>query len=199
VSGTVTIKRFIRFLRRLKAEVMHAYHDEVVLEMLTSSCQNLRIEGPVKIIRPDRLTLGNNVLIHSNCVLYCSGSAPDYRTEGRIVIGNNVELGWGCVLHGGGAQIIIKDFAIIGAGAILISEMYSYEDLNVPAQQQRKIMGDIVIEENASVGANAVILPGVTVGRSSIVGAGAVVTDEIPSFSVAVGVPARVIKQREPR
>jgi acetyltransferase-like isoleucine patch superfamily enzyme len=190
----MTLKGLIRFLRRLKADLMRVYHEETVIESLRSGCRNLRIDDHVKIIRPDRLTLGDNVLIHSHAVLYCSGSAPDYRSGGRIVIGNNVELAWGCILHGGGAQIIIKDFAIIGAGAVLVSEMYSYEDVSVPAQLQPKTMGDVVIEENTTVGANAVVLPGVTIGRSAIVGAGAVVTEDVPPFSVAVGVPARVVK-----
>jgi acetyltransferase-like isoleucine patch superfamily enzyme len=78
---------------------------------------------------------------------------------------------------------------------VLISEVYSYREGDRPARFQTKILGDVLVEENATVGANAVVLPGVTIGRSAIVGAGAVVTRDVPPFSIAVGVPARVLKR----
>jgi acetyltransferase-like isoleucine patch superfamily enzyme len=183
--------------RRLWADLQRAYAEERLRQELRARAPGLQLGRHVTIVRPDRLVLGENVIIHDHCVLYCAGSAPDYRRGGRIVIGNHVELAWGCILHGGGAQIILRDFAILGAGAVLVSEMYSYRDPSRPARLQTKLMGDIVVEENATVGANAVILPGVTIGRSAIVGAGAVVTRDIPPFSVAVGVPARVIKRMD--
>ncbi|GBC76657.1 Putative acetyltransferase [bacterium HR08] len=191
----MTWKGLLRLWRRLRADLERAYYEELVREELRARAPGLQLGRQVTIIRPDRLILGENVVIHDHCVLYCAGQAPEYRQGGRIVIGNHVELAWGCILHGGGAQIILRDFAIIGAGAVLISEMYSYRDANLPARFQTKIMGDIVVEENATVGANAVVLPGVTIGRRAIVGAGAVVTRDVPPFSVAVGVPARVIKR----
>lgn len=192
----MTVRGLVLFCRRLLAEARRLYYEESVLDRLRASTRRVTIDRSVRIIRPDRLTLGEDVLIHAHCLLYCSGSAPEQRSHGRIVLGNRVELGWGCILHGGGAQIIIRDDAIIGAGAVLVSEMYSYADPTRPPRQQPKIMGDILIEENATIGANAVVLPGVTVGRSAIVGAGAVVTTDVPPFSVAVGVPARVVKHR---
>ena len=53
---------------------------------------------------------------------------------------------------------------------------------------------DVRIKRNAHIGIGAIIMPGVTIGEGSIIGAGAVVTKDIPDFSIAVGVPARVIK-----
>ncbi len=191
----MTWRDLLRLWRRVKADLERAYYEEKLREELRARAPGLHLGRHVTIVRPDRLILGENVIIHDHCVLYCAGQAPEYRQGGRIIIGNHVELAWGCILHGGGAQIILRDFAIIGAGAVLVSEMYSYRDPSRPARFQTKLMGDIVVEENATIGANAVVLPGVTVGRSAIVGAGAVVTRDVPSFSVAVGVPARVIKR----
>lgn len=53
----------------------------------------------------------------------------------------------------------------------------------------------IRIEDDSWIGANAVILPGVTIGRGSTIGAGAIVSRDIPPYSVAVGIPARVVKK----
>ncbi len=191
----MTWRGLLRLWRRLRADLQHAYYEETIRDELRARAPGLQLGRHVTIVRPDRLILGENVIIHDHCVLYCAGQAPDYRQGGRIIIGDHVELAWGCILHGGGAQIILRDFAIIGAGAVLISEMYSYRERDRPARFQTKIMGDVVVEENATVGANAVVLPGVTIGRSAIVGAGAVVTRDVPPFSIAVGVPARVIKR----
>jgi len=191
----MTWRGLLRLWRRLRADLERAYYEEMIRDELRARAPGLQLGRHVTIVRPDRLILGENVIIHDHCVLYCAGQAPDYRQGGRIIIGDHVELAWGCILHGGGAQIILRDFAIIGAGAVLISEVYSYRERDRPARFQTKIMGDVVVEENATVGANAVVLPGVTIGRSAIVGAGAVVTRDVPPFSIAVGVPARIIKR----
>ena len=55
----------------------------------------------------------------------------------------------------------------------------------------------VVIGSNVWIGANAIVLPGVTIGKGSVIGAGIVVTKDIPPYSVAVGVPAKVIKSRK--
>jgi acetyltransferase-like isoleucine patch superfamily enzyme len=191
----MTWRGLLRWWRRLRADLERAYYEETIRDELRARAPGLQLGRHVTIVRPDRLILGKNVIIHDHCVLYCAGHAPDYRQGGRIIIGDHVELAWGCILHGGGAQIILRDFAIIGAGAVLISEVYSYREGDRPARFQTKILGDVLVEENATVGANAVVLPGVTIGRSAIVGAGAVVTRDVPPFSIAVGVPARVLKR----
>ena len=71
--------------------------------------------------------------------------------------------------------------------------------VDVPIIQTDLEIKPVRIEAWADIGTNAVILPGVTVGRGSIVGAGAVVTRDVPPFSVVAGVPARVIRERHPQ
>jgi acetyltransferase-like isoleucine patch superfamily enzyme len=70
--------------------------------------------------------------------------------------------------------------------------------VDIPIIQTDLDIKPVRIEAWADIGTNAVILPGVTVGRGSIVGAGAVVTHDVPPFSVVAGVPARVIRSRIP-
>jgi acetyltransferase-like isoleucine patch superfamily enzyme len=72
---------------------------------------------------------------------------------------------------------------------------HSYEDVNIPIDKQKVTTAPIIVEDECWIGANAVITAGVTIGKHSVVAAGAVVTKDIPPFSVAVGNPARVIKQ----
>jgi acetyltransferase-like isoleucine patch superfamily enzyme len=72
---------------------------------------------------------------------------------------------------------------------------HSYEYINLPISKQKVATAPIIFEDECWIGANAVVTAGVTIGRHSVIAAGAVVTKNIPPYSVAVGNPARVIKQ----
>ena len=118
-------------------------------------------------IQPIRgLNLGNNVSIGKNVLI---------TTAGGITVGNNVMIGHGSTIIT--ANHIIPE----GIGQIRFS---GHE--NKP----------VIIEEDVWIAAQAVILPGVRIGRGSVIAAGAVVTKDVPPFSIAGGVPARIIKHR---
>jgi acetyltransferase-like isoleucine patch superfamily enzyme len=72
---------------------------------------------------------------------------------------------------------------------------HNYEDVTMPIHVQGVSTAQIIIEDDAWIGANVVVVAGVTIGKHSIVAAGSIVTKDIPPFSVAVGNPARVLKQ----
>jgi acetyltransferase-like isoleucine patch superfamily enzyme len=67
----------------------------------------------------------------------------------------------------------------------------------VPIIQTDLRIEPVVVRHGADIGTNAVLLPGITVGRGAIVGAGAVVTADVPDFAIVAGVPARVLRYRE--
>lgn len=91
----------------------------------------------------------------------------------------------------------IGDNVRIAAQVVIIPMNHIYEDPDTPIWKQGIRAKGIKIEDDVWIGAGAKILDGVTIGKGSVIGAGAVVTDDIPPYSVAVGVPARVIKKRE--
>ena len=95
-----------------------------------------------------------------------------------------------------GGQIIIGDNCLIGPKVIMRTTNHRFEIKEVNIREQGHQIGDIVIEDDCWIGANAVILGGVHIGRGAIIGAGAVVTKDIPSMAIAVGVPAKVLKYR---
>lgn len=113
----------------------------------------------------------------------------------RIKIGYNVFINRGGYITARG-PIIIGDNVIIGPGVVINSGMHNYQDKTTLIRNQGHRILPIDIENDVWIGANAVIMPGVTIGKGSVVGAGAVVTTSIPPYSVAVGVPAKVKKMR---
>lgn len=117
----------------------------------------------------------------------------------KISLGAHVTIRPGTMLHGdpcdNGAEIIIEDYVLIGSGVHIYVDNHSFEDVSRPIMEQGwRPSKPVRVKEGAWIGANAIILPGVTIGKNAVIGAGSVVTQDIPDFSVAVGVPARVIK-----
>lgn len=85
---------------------------------------------------------------------------------------------------------------IIGPNSVLRAANHIFTDLDKPIRYQGHSGGKIIIEDDCWLGANVIVLKDVTVGKGSVIGAGAIVTKDIPPLSIAVGVPARVIGHR---
>lgn len=112
-----------------------------------------------------------------------------------------VSLGYNCFINRGvyitaRANIIIGDNVLIGPGVIINSGKHRYKDPKELIRNQGHTILPITIGNDVWIGANAVIMPGVTIGDGCVIGAGAVVTKSMPAYSVAVGVPARIINKR---
>lgn len=116
---------------------------------------------------------------------------PFYTDCGKnISVGKNVFINSGCKFQDQGG-ITIGDGVLIGHNVTLLT--LNHEDN--PAERQNLHAAPIKIGNNAWLGANVTVLPGVTVGAGAIVGAGAVVTKDVPENTVAVGVPAKIIRE----
>lgn len=107
----------------------------------------------------------------------------------NIAVGKNVFINSGCKFQDQGG-IVIGDGALIGHNVVLATLNHSL----AVRDRQDLIPGPIRIGKNAWIGSNVTILPGVTVGDGAVVAAGAVVTKDVPAYTVAGGVPARVLR-----
>ena len=116
------------------------------------------------------------------------------RFDGTCVIGDHAWIGPQSYFDA--RNLIIEEYVGWGPGAKVLGSAHTGAPVNIPIIQTDLDIKPVRIEAWADIGTNAVILPGVTVGRGSIVGAGAVVTHDVPPFSVVAGVPARVIRSR---
>tara|TARA_B100001059_G_scaffold90327_1_gene89013 strand:- start:12003 stop:12545 length:543 start_codon:yes stop_codon:yes gene_type:complete len=94
------------------------------------------------------------------------------------------------------AEVIIEDNVMMGAGVHFYVNNHRFDRIDIPLIEQGYYPSErIVIRKGAWIGANAIILPGVTVGENSVVGAASVVTKSVPDNCVVVGSPAKVIKK----
>jgi acetyltransferase-like isoleucine patch superfamily enzyme len=117
--------------------------------------------------------------------------------RGTCRIGNNVWIGPQAYFDA--RNLVLEDYVGWGPGAKVLGSQHTGHPIDVPIIQTDLEMKPVRIEAWADIGTSAVILPGVTVGRGSIVGAGAVVTHDVPPFTIVAGVPARVIRSRNPQ
>jgi acetyltransferase-like isoleucine patch superfamily enzyme len=129
------------------------------------------------------------------------------RVKGFVKIGKYVHVASFCVLAGRGG-IEIGDYAAVAAGSCIYSGSNHYRNsidkneklismsAQAPIDMQYVVEKKVVIGDYAFIGVNSTVMPGVTVGKASVIGAGSIVIEDIPAFKIAVGAPAKVIKQR---
>lgn len=172
------------------------------------------IFGKGMVLRhPSKITLGNRVAIDDYVLLDASGS----KDQG-ITFGDDIIVSRNCVIQGKTAAVTIGDKTDIGCNAFISSGggisigshvliagncyigggRYLNQRLDIPMMEQGVYsQGAVIIGDDVWLGAGAIVLDGVRIGKGSIVGAGAVVTKDLPDYSVAVGVPAKVIRHRQ--
>ncbi len=85
---------------------------------------------------------------------------------------------------------------MMGPRVSLLAEQHVIDRVDIPMREQGTRRKGIIIEDDVWLGANCCVLDGVTVGRGAVVGAGAVVTKDVPPFAIVGGVPARIIRMR---
>jgi acetyltransferase-like isoleucine patch superfamily enzyme len=119
------------------------------------------------------------------------------RFDGRCDIGNNVWIGPGAYFDA--RDLVLGDYVGWGPGAKVLGSAHTAVPGDVPIVQTDLEIRPVRVREWADIGTNAVLLPGVTVGKGAIVGAGAVVTHDVPPFAIVAGVPAKFLRWREGR
>ena len=156
--------------------------------------RNVYLFPGVHIVRPQYVCIGDDVTIGRNTDIFVHPEDPKSR-ECVIEIGNNVHIGINNII-GARKKIVLEENVLLGPHVMIGDHSHRYENIEIPIKLQEATKGGPVrIERDSWIGANVFILPNVTIGRHSVVGANSVVNRNIPPYSVAVGAPARVIKQ----
>ncbi|MBI5038116.1 MAG: acyltransferase [Candidatus Kerfeldbacteria bacterium] len=151
---------------------------------------NVVIEPGVLVFHPENIFLDNGVYIGHNTIL-----KGYHRNTMRI--GAGTWIGQQCFFHSAGGISIGEDVGI-GPGVKILTSTHDIAELDRPIiQATQLITKPVTIKEWSDIGVNAIIMPGVTIGRGAQIGAGAVVTKDVPDFEVWGGVPAKLIRKRK--
>jgi acetyltransferase-like isoleucine patch superfamily enzyme len=137
---------------------------------------------------PETFEIGSGVFFGDQAIL-------QGRFDGRCVIGDHVWIGPQSYFDA--RDLVIEEYVGWGPGAKVLGSMHTGVPADVPIIQTDLTIKPVRIGAWADIGVNAVILPGVTIGKGAIVGAGAVVTTDVEPFTIVAGVPARFLRRRE--
>lgn len=130
------------------------------------------------------------------------GRKASFSGIGNIHCKNNVAIGANCLFMTTRANIFIGNHVMFGPGVTIITGNHKidivgrYMDTITDAEKSSEDDMDVVIGDDVWLGANSTILKGVTIGEGTVVAAGAVVTKDVPPYSIVGGVPAKVLKMR---
>lgn len=203
-----TVLTLLSWMPTVLGSVLRGVAYRTVLEQVGSGCF---IEKDVRWQVPRRIRLGRRVMIGEGCFL------DAHSLTGHISLGDDVWLSRGCyVMAHRDAAVLIDDRAYIGHRCLLygtaglrvgqdvlmandvqlICGNHTFARRDVPIRAQPPEGHPIVIEDDVWLGASTIVLGGVTVGTGSVVGAGAVVTRSLPPYSIARGVPAKIVGVR---
>lgn len=169
--------------------------------------KNLRIDLPRRIINPERMFLGNNVSLGPGSFIIAITHYPTITMEhpekkqyiqrfnSKIIIGNNV-TSTADLQIAAQSEITIEDDVMFASNIHINDALHGSENANEPYKYQKiSRIAPVLIKRGCWIGQNVVILPGVTIGKYSIIGANSVVTKSVPDRCIAVGSPAKVMKR----
>lgn len=177
-----------RIIRKLKGGT------EFDVTLFKAFGENSHIGAPLSIIHPECVEIGRNTNIMLNARLDCWPSYEGVKLEPNLRIGNRTQLGLSftaiCT-----DKLHIGDDVLIAAGVLVTTQNHGMDpESGKSYQRQPLISAPVRIDNGCWIGERAVILPGVTIGEKCIIGANSVVNKDIPAYSIAAGIPARVIK-----
>ncbi len=151
--------------------------------------ENVIFEAGALVFHPENMQIGHNVYVGHHAIL-----KGYYQNE--MVIGDHTWIGQNCFFHSAGG-LWIGQAVGIGPYVKILTSIHREDEQDIPVMFNPLMFKEVIIEDGCDLGVGATILPGVRIGEGAIVGAGSVVTKDIPAYHVAAGVPARVLRARE--
>jgi maltose O-acetyltransferase len=132
---------------------------------------------------------GKNINVHKG-----ASFGPGY----NISIGENSDLGINANIIGIGTdgELVLGNDVMMGPDVIIMTRGHNYKDISLPMNRQGGFSKRVVIEDDVWIGFRCIIMPGVTIGKGSVIGAGSVVTRDVAPYTVVGGAPARLLKKR---
>lgn len=147
----------------------------------------LRVGPGVVFKHPETMEFGDAVFIGAQAMI-------QGRFDGMCKIGDHVWIGPQAYFDA--RSLELENYVGWGPGAKVLGSTHTGEPLDAPIIATSLVIKPVFVGRGADVGMNASILPGVRIGANSIVGAGAVVTEDVPEFAVVAGVPAKFLRSR---
>jgi acetyltransferase-like isoleucine patch superfamily enzyme len=156
--------------------------------MCRQAGHGLRVEPEVMLKHPETMEFGNAVFVGAHTMI-------QGRYDGTCRIGSHVWIGPHAYFDA--RNLVLEDYVGWGPGAKILGSSHTGEPVDVPIIATELEIEPVFVGYGADIGTNATLLPGVRVGAHSIVGAGSVVTRDVPEYAIVAGSPAKVLRYRK--
>ena len=160
--------------------------------------KNLRLDYPVRIENPGSVTIGSDVIFYPRVWLNPVSEWRGNIYNGKIDIGDRVKIGYGVQISAA-ESIVVEDDVAIGAGAVVVDHIHDHRYPGIPVIDAPLSKPEPVrIGKRSFLGVHCLIGPGVQIGEQVVIAANAVVLKNVPSYCVAAGNPARIVRYHDP-
>jgi acetyltransferase-like isoleucine patch superfamily enzyme len=173
--------------------------------------RNVNFGNNVVLRNPNKIEIGDSVIIDDNCLLDAKGKSNNGISiedgvfvgrnsilsckNGDITLKANVNIGFNCEIFSG-SRVVVGEGVLMAAYTYLIGGDHDADDAGTSVTEQGSTSRGITVEAGGWLGAGCKVLDGVAIGDHAIVGAGAVVTKDVPAYAIVAGVPARKLRDR---
>ena len=180
-------------IKKICGRVSFVWRRITVLSRFASCGKNCRLQKPLILRNIKYVHISDDVFISKGARIECFYRYADVSYIPHMAIGGGTWIGYNftCLCTD---QCEIGQHVLIASNVFISTENHGMNP-HQSYQDQPLISKSVIIGDNCWIGERAMIMPGVRIGEGSIIGAGAVVTKDIPPYSIAVGNPAKVIKQ----
>ena len=186
MKGSPKIKRLLDYLIMNQRDARPRWYVRLLAPLYQHRGKGSKIYGSVRMDTPPyrKFSLGTHSVVESYS---CINNAV-----GDVVIGDHTRIGIHNTIIG---PVTIGSHVNLAQGITVTALNHNFENIKERIDSQGITTKQVVINDDVWIGANAVILPGVTIGLHAVVAAGAVVTTDVPENTVVGGVPAKIIKR----
>ena len=185
MKGSPKIKRLLDYIIMNQRDARPRWYIRLLAPLYQHRGRGSKIYGSVRMDTPPyrKFSLGRRSVVESYA---CINNAV-----GDVIIGDHTRIGLHCTVIG---PVTIGSHVNLAQGITVTALNHNFEDAGLRIDEQGVSTKAVTIGDDVWIGTNAVILPGVTIGRHVVVAAGDVVTKDVPDHSLVAGVPAKVVK-----
>jgi acetyltransferase-like isoleucine patch superfamily enzyme len=210
--GALLTYELVMMIAQPRAGALGLALRKALYPLLLGSCGANVVFGQNVVLRhPHKIHIAGNVVVDDNCLIDAKGSNNRGITigsgvfigrntilsckDGDIELADGANLGFNCEVFSA-SRVRIGKSVLMAAYSYVIGGDHDFSDPNASVLSQGRRSSGVSVGDGAWLGAGAKILDGVDVGEHAVIGAGAVVRESVPAFSIAVGIPARVVGSR---
>lgn len=186
LNGNVRLKRLLDWIIMNQVQTRPRWYVRMLAPLYQHRGRHSKIHASVRMDTPPyrRFSLGQYSVVESGA---CINNAV-----GDVIIGDHTRIGLHNTVIG---PVTIGNHVNLAQGITVTALNHNFDNVELRIDEQGVSTNPVAIADDVWIGANAVVLPGVSIGSHSVVAAGAVVTKDVPAHSLVAGVPAKIIRK----